>query len=160
MPNVPSNQHDSFEAAREQAAEYLGFVASERIVTKEGVFEIPNPSLLDDEQQARYDQLQLDSESWDRHPDVLNEDGTVKFRGQLKEPYRKNGKAVEGYNIQLAKAIFGERYDAFKKAGGRSNDVAFFWSKMNKMLADRVSHDSKSGFGTSDVARVPDTDQV
>ncbi|UXA06587.1 hypothetical protein KXD96_27880 [Mycobacterium sp. SMC-2] len=57
-------EYDSFEAAREQAAEYLGFLASDRVKG----FEIPNPSLLSDEATVRLAQLDLDVESWDRHP--------------------------------------------------------------------------------------------
>jgi hypothetical protein len=138
---------DPFEGAREQAAEYLGFMASERIVTKDGVFEIPYPSLLDDEQQTRYDQLQFDAEGWDRHDD-----------GSLKEPHRKDGVLVENYNIQLAKAIMGDRYAAFKAAGGRANDVSVIWWKMRKGVADRQAADSKSGAGTGAVDAVPDPD--
>lgn len=157
-------EFDSFEAAREQAAEYLGYVASEKIRTPRGdVFEIPNPSLLDEDQQAAYDRLQFEVESWDRDPDVLNDDGSVKIRGQIKEPARKTGEdgrtvLVENYNTQLAKAIFGDRYDAFKAAGGRGNDVAFFWAKMNKVIADRRKADSKSAGSDLAVAVVPDAD--
>ena len=156
------SEFDSFEAAREQAAEDLGYVASEKIRTPRGeVFEIPNPSLLDDDQQERYDQLQFEVKSWDRHPDVLNDDGTVKVRGALiDDPPCKEGKPVENYNIQLAKAIFGERYEAFKAAGGRGNDVAFFWAKMNKVIADRRAQDSKSAGSDRAVAVVPEPDSV
>lgn len=150
---------DSFEAAREQAAETLGFVASERIRTPSGeLFEIPNPSLLDDDQQARYDKLQLDAEGWDRHPDRLDDNGNVVTRGALMEPARKGGKLVESYNVQLAKVILGERYEAFTKAGGRGNDIAFLWWKMNKVLADRRAVDSKSDRGAEPVAAGPDAD--
>ncbi|BCP29609.1 hypothetical protein JF780_05805 [Mycobacterium intracellulare] len=155
------SEFDSFEAAREQAADCLGYVASERIRTPRGeVFEIPNPSLLDDEQQTRYDALQLDVESWDRHDDVLNDDGSVKTRGGLKDPARKGGELVENYSIQLAKAIFGERYEAFKAAGGRANDVSFIWAKMNKMIADRRKADSKSAGSDQAVAPVPEPDSI
>ncbi|UVO12810.1 hypothetical protein NM962_01175 [Mycobacterium sp. SVM_VP21] len=148
---------NAFIKAREQATEYLGFAASERIVTDDGVvFEIPNPSLLDDEQQARYDALQLESESWDRHPDILNADGSVKRRGELKEPYRKGNELVEHYNIQLAKAILGERYAAFIAAGGRGNDVNLIWWKMNQQLARRRREDSKSAGGPGPVAAAPE----
>lgn len=155
------SEYDSFEAAREQAANYLGYVASERIRTPRGdVFEIPNPTLLDDEQQQRYDELQLEVESWDRHDDVLNDDGTVKTRGAVKDPARKGGELVENYNIQLAKAIFGDRYEAFKTAGGRANDVSFIWAKMNKVIADRRAADSKSAGSDQAVAPVPEPDSV
>lgn len=150
------SEPNSIAAAREQAAEYLGFLASVRIVTDDGAFEIPNPSLLDDEQQARYDTLQLESESWDRHPDVLNDDGSIKRRGELKEPYRKDGVLVEHYHIQLAKAILGDRYPAFVAAGGRGNDVNVIWWKMQAELARRRREDSKSAGGAGSVASAAD----
>lgn len=146
------SEQRSFVEARDQASEYLGFAASERIVTDNGVFEIPNPSLLDDEQQARYDALQLEVESWDRHPDVLDDNGEVTRRGELKEPYRKDNQLVEHYNIQLAKAIFGDRYEAFVAAGGRGNDVNLIWWRMNQQLARRRREDSKSDRRTEPVA--------
>jgi hypothetical protein len=150
----------SFEDAREQSAEYLGFLVSERIITSKGeVFEIPNQSLLDDEQQQRYDELELELESWDRHPDVLDDDGKIKVRGELKVPYRKDGKLVEHYNIQLAKVIFGDRYEAFKAAGGRAADVWVTWIKMNKVVAERRAADSKSREGDSAVAALPEADK-
>lgn len=190
---APQHQHDSFEDAREQAAQCLGFVASERIKG----FEIPNPSMIDDDQRKRLDQLDLDTESWDRHPDefsapaleALSEkvshvvsahpdaetlaatlvdvfvafakehNGVIIFRGALKEPNRKNNELVEHYNVQQAKAIFGEQYDAFRKAGGRASDVTISWAKMNKVLADRRAADSKSGQGDRPVEVVPEADQ-
>src|ERR1700748_2295901 len=157
---MPENRHNSFEDARDQAAEYLGFVAGERITTRTGeVFEIPSASLLDDDQQTRYDQLQLEAESWDRHDDVLDDDGKVKVRGALLEPNRNGGELVENYNIQLAKAIFGDRYEAFKAAGGRASDVAVTGWKMNRQLAERRAADSKSDDGAGDLARVPKSDR-
>jgi hypothetical protein len=152
--------HDSFQAAREQAAEALGFIASERITAGDQTFEIPNPSLLDDDQQTAYDKLQFDSESWDHHDDVLNDDGTVKFKGALKEPHRKNGELVESYNIQLAKAILGKKYAAFKAAGGRASDVSVTWWKMNDALAKRRAADSKSVGSARDLETVPEPDSV
>lgn len=148
---------DGFEAARAQAAEFLGFIASERIVTEDGVFEIPNPSLLDDDQQARVDALDMETESWDRHDDVVDDKGNVTVRGGLKVPNRKDGKIVS-YNVELAKAIFGSRYAAFKKAGGHSGDVNLIWSKMNRALAQRRAEDSKSGGSAASVAPVSDAD--
>lgn len=157
MPET--NGPKTFEQAREQAAEYLGFLDSEKIRTERGdVFEIPNPSLLDDDQQTRFDQLKLEVESWDRAPDALNEDGSVRTKGALLEPNRKDGKLVENYNIQLAKVIFGDRYAAFKAAGGRASDVSVVWWKMNKALADRAKKDPKSVGSTDDGEAVPDSD--
>lgn len=151
--------YDSFEAAREQAADYLGFVASVSITTKEGVFEIPNPSMLDDDQQDRVDALHIEMESWDRHEPPVNADGSVKpgALGPLRVPYRRDGEPVN-YNVRLAKAIFGDRFEAFKAAGGRSSDVELTWSKMNQELAKRRETDSKSGGSDPTVAAVPNPD--
>lgn len=150
---------ESFADARAQAAEFLGFVASERITTNDGTFEIPNPSLLDDDQQARVDALDLETESWDRHDDILNDDGSVKVRGALKVPNRKDGVLVEHYNVQLAKAIFGNRFKAFKAAGGNSGDVNLFWSKMSQALAKRRAEDSKSGGSAATLEAATDADR-
>jgi hypothetical protein len=158
--NGQHHTHSSFEAARAQAAEYLGFVASERITIGDKVFEIPNPSLLDEAQQDAVDALDVDmDENWDRHPDVLNEDGSVKQRGALKVPHRKNGVPIN-YNRELAKALFGDKYEEFKAAGGRPNDVALIWSRMNREMSERRAADSKSGGSGSALAAVPDADRV
>jgi hypothetical protein len=156
---MSDNQPKTFEQARQQAAEYIGFIASEFIKTERGdVFEVPSPNMLDDEQQSRMDQLALEVESWERGPDKLNEDGSDRTKGELLEPNRKNGELVENYNIQRAKAIFGDRYEQFKAAGGRASDVAVIWWKMNKMVADRRAADSKSVGSTDDLVTVPDSD--
>ncbi|ORV92802.1 hypothetical protein AWC11_07310 [Mycobacterium interjectum] len=152
--------HDSFEAAREQAAEYLGFAASERITTRDGVFEIPNPSLLDDDQQEQVDALDIEMDGWDRYPDALNDDGSVKTRGALKLPYRTKDGQPALYNVRLAKAIFGERFDAFKAAGGQSSDVQLIWSKMRRELEERLAADSKSAGSGEAVAAVPEPDSL
>lgn len=150
--------HDSFQAAREQAAQYLGFTVSEQIRAGNKVFEIPYPSLLDDDQQQRINALDVEmDEKWDRWPDIKNEDGTVAQRGALKQPYRKGGKP-ENYNIRLAQALFDDEFEAFKRAGGRSADVQLIWSKMNQEMADRREADSKSGGSAADLAPVPAPD--
>jgi len=159
MPDNNNHEPKTFKQAREQNAEYLGFMASEFIKTERGeVFEIPSLNCLDDEQQTRLDKLSLDIESWDRHPDVLNEDGTVRTKGELMEPNRKDGKLVEHFSIQRAKAIFGTQYEAFKAAGGKASDLANFWWKQNRMLLERAKTDPKSAGGTADLATVPDSD--
>lgn len=149
----------SFEEARAQAAEYLGILASEKWIASSGAaFEIPNPSMLDDDQQTRIDQLNLDTESWDRHPDKLNDDGSLHTRGALMVPHRKNGQLVEHYDIQQAKAILGDRYQAFKDAGGRASDITLIWWKMNRRLAERQAADSKSAGSDSTMAAASDAD--
>jgi hypothetical protein len=183
MSETDTHKHDSFEAAREQAAEFMGFTASERIVTPRGeVFEIPNPSLLDDDQLPRYDALQLEVESWEREPDeyapderlpdTVDADGNVTKgevvkgklirRGELLEPNRKtvdgNTRLVENYHIQLAKAIFGDRYEAFRAAGGRAADVTLVWRKMGLETASRRDADPKSDGGGQAMEAVADAD--
>ncbi|QBP31886.1 tail assembly chaperone [Mycobacterium phage GreaseLightnin] len=63
------------ETAKEQAADYFGFIASEYITVTlpDGTverFEVPNPSLLDDEQQERWNELQFEIQQCDRLPDI------------------------------------------------------------------------------------------
>jgi hypothetical protein len=132
--------------AREQASEYLGLVTSVIIKADNSneLFEIPNPNMLDDEQQQRYDQMQLDMEDLDRHPSWTDHQGNVR-KGNLLEPHRKGGKLVDNYNVRLAKVIFGdEGYQRFRAAGGRSADVGLVWGQMNAALTKRRAEDSKS----------------
>jgi hypothetical protein len=135
--------------AREQAAEYLGMLASVKIKVEDAkgaeVFEVPNPTLLDDEQQKRYDALQFSLEALERYPDVKDADGNVIRRGEPLEPHRdKEGKLVEHYNIRLAKAIFGDvGYKRFVAGGGRGNDVAAVWYQMQKRLTEAAKQDPK-----------------
>lgn len=149
--------------ARDQAARFLGMLASVEIEVKSGnstqTFEVPNPSLLDDVQQGRYDQLQLDLEDLDRGPDVTNGEGKFVRKGPVLDPHRKGGKLVEAYNIRLCKVLFGaEGYKQFIAGGGRSNDVGAIWWQMNKALAEAAKADSKSGAGDQPLASVSDRD--
>jgi len=146
--------------AREQAAECLGFMASQPIQIGDEVFEVPHPSLLDDDQQNRYDQLQMSLEELDRWPDVTDEDGSVLRQGELKDPHRtKDGKLVESYNIRLARALFGDSaYKRFKNGGGSGNTVSAIWFQMQRQLTERVRADSKSVGGDSDLGELPDAD--
>ncbi|GFG74691.1 hypothetical protein [Mycobacterium botniense] len=65
---------------------------------------------------------------------------------------------MENYNIQLARAIFGDRYEAFRAAGGRAVDVTLIWQKMGRELAERRKADPKSDRGDQIVEAVSDTD--
>jgi hypothetical protein len=151
--------------ARAQAAEYLGFTASTEIVLDSGeVFEIPNPGLLDDDQQERFEELQAELDSFD-HDEVdvpvieytveTRSDGTTysepKVVGQKKErtlltnPHRKGGKPVKPpYNVRLAIALWGkEGYERYKAGGGISNQIALEWTRMNREFMAKVSQDPK-----------------
>lgn len=151
--------------ARSQAAEYLGFTASVEIVLDNGeVFEIPNPGLLDDDQQERFEELQADLDSFD-HDEVevpiieyaitTRDDGSTfsepKVVGHRTEkvlqtnPHRKNGKPVKPpYNVRLAIALWGkEGYERYKAGGGISNQIALEWTRMNREFMSRDGRDPK-----------------
>lgn len=161
----------SVDEARQQAAEYFGFTASASIRVSTGeVFEIPNPGLMDDDQQERWEALQFDLESCDRDesielPEQKLEDGTVipprTIKGDILTPYRKNGELLKPpYNVRLAIALFGEEgYRKYKAGGGIANQIAMEWARMNREFEERVnSGDSKSGGSDSAVAAVPSGD--
>lgn len=151
--------------AREQAAEYLGFVASSYITAGGETFEIPNPGMLDDDQQERYDELQAELETYDhrevtaRNP-ITNEVIVDPKTGEpvvdrvLINPHQIDGKLVKPpYNVRLAIALFGEDgYKKFKAGGGRSSQIAVEWARMNRVMKERISADSKS----ADSAVVPE----
>lgn len=150
-PRVPISTRE----AKEQAAEYFGFAAGVSIKLEDGtVFDIPNPTLLDDDQQERYEELQFELEQCDRHPDVETpevklEDGTVVpsrvIPGDLMTPYRIDGKLMRpSYNERLARVAFGDDYEKFKASGGSGSQVALEWARMNKEYQERVAADSKS----------------
>ena len=50
-------------------ASYFGFAASVTIQAGDEIFEIPNPGLLDDDQQERWEELQFEVEGCDRDDD-------------------------------------------------------------------------------------------
>lgn len=153
--------------ARAQAAEYLGFTASVEIVLDNGeVFEIPNPGLLDDDQQERFEELQAELDSFD-HEEVqvpvveysieTRADGSTFSKPVVVEhktervlqtnPHRKDGKPVKPpYNVRLAIALWGEDgYARYKAGGGISNQIALEWARMNREFVARESSDPKSG---------------
>jgi hypothetical protein len=166
-PRVPV----SVEEAKAQAAEYFGFTASSHIRVSSGeVFEIPNPGLMDDDQQERWEELQFELEQCDREPDITVPEQTLPdgtklaartVRGDLISPYRKDGGLLKPpYNVRLAKALFGEEgYAKYKAGGGIANQIAMEWARMNREFEERVnSGDSKSGGSDSTLAAVPSGD--
>lgn len=160
----------SVEEAKQQAAEYFGFTASSQIRVSNGkVFEIPNPGLMNDDQQERWEELQFEVETCDREPGIdlpeqRLEDGTVipprTIPGDYLTPYRKNGELLKPpYNVRLAIALFGEEgYAEYKAGGGIANQIAMEWARMNKEFEERVAKDPKSGRGDTSLAAVPSGD--
>jgi hypothetical protein len=155
----------SVQEAKDQAADYFGFAASVVIKTENGDFEIPNPGLLDDDQQERYDELQATIDTYDKEDvtvpefdtEVIHnpEDGT--FRTVTKKvaerteqvvlmPHRKDGVVIKPpYNVRLAIALWGEeRYKKFKAGGGQSSQISLEWARMNKEYQERLESDPKS----------------
>lgn len=148
----------SVQEAKEQAADYFGFTASVFIQVDGGkVFEIPNPGLMNDDQQERWEELQFALEKCDREPDIeipadsTLEDGSAipaqSIKGNVITPYRVNGELLKPpYNVRLAKALFGEEgYAEYKAGGGIANQIALEWARMNREYQERVTVDSKSG---------------
>lgn len=158
--------------AKEQAAEYFGFAAGVSIKLDNGkVFEIPNPSLLDDDQQERYEELQFLLEQCDREDDIVIPARTLAdgeevaertIKGDLKQPYRIDGNLLKpNYNARIGIVAFGEEgYKEFKASGGSGAQIALEWARMNKEFADRAEADSKSEGGDGSVAAVPAGDPV
>lgn len=156
--------------SREQSAEYHGFAASVNIQIGDEVFEIPNPSLLDDDQQERFNELNAEVEEiCDREDDIeipehTSDNGTTfpakTLRGDLKQPYTIDGKPLKpAYNTRLAMALFGEEgYAKFKAGGGRSNQIALIWKQMQDQFEERKKADPKSDGGVETSANVSNGD--
>ncbi|AKF14375.1 tail assembly chaperone [Mycobacterium phage Phayonce] len=72
---IPVPKVANVDEAKAQAADFFGFIASEYIAVTlpDGTveqFEVPNPALLDDDQQERWNQLQFEIQQCDRLPDI------------------------------------------------------------------------------------------
>jgi hypothetical protein len=148
------------EEAREQAAECLGFIRGRLFDLGDGkTWELPNPSLLDDEQQERYNAYLFEVDQLDRYPDQTDDSGRVISRGDVMDPPRKDGALLAPNDIRLAKALMGDdTYELFIKADGRSSQIRVHWSEMNRRMMDRLRDDSKSRSGDVVVAPVSDGD--
>lgn len=150
---MPDNQNDEStdsthpvdpKKAREQAADYLGFMAGVPFnLDGGGTWELPNPAFLDTEQRKRYRDYQrtmkeLDKETVD-HPFI---DG--KTVEQTIYPYLKGGKDFDA-DEQLCIALMGlDTYEKFIKAGGVPGQIDVHWKMMQKQLEERLKSDSKS----------------
>ncbi len=188
--SVDRTEGQTPQQASEQAAEFFGFAASEKIKVQgpDGtveVFEVPNPALLNDDQQERWDALQFDIQQCDRLPGVdipahklqhkvtegdrVEEDETFvparTIRGELIQPYRKtqsDGAVVlmsPPYNARVAIALWGEDgYARFRAGGGNSRLIGLIWSRMEREVAERKAVDSKSGGSIQHMEAVPTTD--
>lgn len=145
------------EEARESAAEAQGFLASITIHAGGEDFVVPQRSLLDDDQRERMEELELETQSWAREPDVeypariiRDEDGNETHYparsepGALKLPYQdKDGKLIRpSYPVRVAMALWGEdKYARYKAAGGRASDVTATLQRLDERLARRAQGD-------------------
>lgn len=140
-----NNRYDSPRAAREAAAEAQGFLASIEIVAGNDVYEVPQRGLLDDDQAERLNELELETESWDREDPIVLKDGKT-VPGLLKRPYRKGNKLIKpSYPVRVAIALWGEeKYQKYKAAGGRATDVTAALARLDRRVQERESVDPKS----------------
>lgn len=156
----PGPQPVAAEEARQQALDYLGFLAPRQVKAGDKVYEIPAASLLSREQQRRYNELQFSLESLDRWPDLKNADGEVIRLGEPKLPHRtKAGELLEDYDVRLTMALLGDLAgEEYLSNGGLPGDINLFWAESNQRVAERRASDSKSVGSDSDLAPVPETD--
>jgi hypothetical protein len=132
--------------AREAAAEAGGFLASITITAGGEDYEVPQRGLLDDDQREAMDQLEFESQSWDREDDVeiTRDDGsTYTVTGNLKLPYQKGGQLVKpSYAVRVAIALWGqEKYDKYKAAGGQASDVTATLARLDRVVVKRETGD-------------------
>lgn len=130
--------------AREQAADYLGFMSGIPFNIGDGeVWELPNPAFLDTGQRKRYRDYQRFIQTVDTeevpHPII---DG--KMIKQPKYPYLKDGKDIDDAEL-LCKALMGDEvYEKFLAAGGVPGQINVHWDVMRRQLEERIKIDSKS----------------
>ena len=112
----------SIDDLEEQLADYFGFIPAVYITADEGApFKIPNPALLDDDQQERWDELRFELEKCDRDDD-----------GSPAHPYCMNGQPLKpSYHVRLGQALLGDRYAEYRAAGGSGNQIGLIWSRMS-----------------------------
>ena len=155
-------------AAREEAADYMGFLAAKTVPLNDGsTIDIPNPSMFDDDTQERWDEFQMFLESCERYPDrtvpahKITVNGNEVFVpettivGDVLRPLRRKNdegkveRVKPGYEVRLAQAVLGE--DGYRDAhanGLQATDVALYINEMQKRYNDRKASDSKSRSGS------------
>lgn len=154
--------------SREQATDYLGFMASVVYDLGESrTWELPNPSFMDPEMKARYlEHLRFMAEDLDtvERTDPVTKDTTHVQR----YPLRYNGKLINDEEL-LCVALMGgdddyekyietgsqskgkwlrgalpDTYERFLAAGGVPGQVNTAWQVMQRQLQERLQRDSKS----------------
>lgn len=176
---------DAPREAREQAAEYESPFAGGKIVLDSGdVIDVPpHPSvrMLDDDAQIEYDKLELELESYDRHPDIAvpeqkiydkhgNHVSTIPAEpeprpGPLKVPYRKGGELMDPpYNVRVAQIALGPaQYEKLRNGlidgrRGSARDVWKLWNEQGQKAVDRQNKDRFRDEGAGGVEKVSTPD--
>jgi hypothetical protein len=139
--------------AADQACEYFGFLSYEELDLGDNgePLKIPNPQLLPPELRKRFDECRMSFEDCDREPDVELPGGGV-IKGDYLDPRRRDGELVDPpYEVELAKAIWGEDgYRRFEAAVEKSPTpvgpgiISMVWARMDDQFRQRERNDSKS----------------
>lgn len=154
--------------SREQATDYLGFMASVIYDLGDGkTWELPNPSFMDPDMKARYlEHLRFISEDLDTFERVnpLTKEVTnpqqypLRYKGKLVndeellcvalmgadgdyEKYLETGAEAKG---KWLKGELPEMYKGFLAAGGVPGQINTAWQMMQRQLQERLQRDSKS----------------
>jgi len=158
--------------ALEQLAEYWGFDGSFPIKVSDGaVFWVPTMGAMDDDQLARYQELQHSLRGFDheevevRNPitnDVIinPKTGAPLVNRVIIQPHQKDGVLVKPpYEVRLCVALWGKQgYERYKAGGGRAALVPLIWRRMEREFDRRLAEDPKSGRGAVGDTPVRDSD--
>lgn len=189
IEDLPTKPVDAAAQAREQAAVYDALFAPSTLTFDDGTaISIPPPPslrMLDDDQQADYDELLFESESYDRADDVEVPEQKVYDKntgqlittipastrpGPLLVPHRKTdaeGTTVlikPAWEVRVVRAALGvETYKKLRAGtiGGRpgtARDVWDIWNRQTMAMTGRRDADPKSSGGDVDLAPVPEAD--
>ncbi|GAA2436165.1 hypothetical protein [Mycolicibacterium llatzerense] len=164
---------EALDAAREQADDFESFLRPLEVPTRDGgVFKVPHPGMLDDDASEAYNEMRWTFNQCDRVTEDVPEttitlkDGTTTTMaahtvvGGFIDPYQKDGERIRpSYNIQMAQCLLGpEKYEEFKSAGCKSNDLAIALNKRAEEMRNRTVDDSKSVDGAVVPEAVAETD--
>ena len=132
------------EAARDQAAEFLGVSSGVTFDLGKGqTWTLPNQAFMPPDMKRRYlEHLRFMNEDLDT--ETIADPITGKRRKQSKWPLRLNGTLIDEDEL-LCRALMGDEvYEQFLAAGGVSGQVRVHWNVMNLQMQDRVKRDPKS----------------
>ena len=154
--------------ARAQATAYDSVFASTplKLVYEDGTEETieipphPNLQMLDDDQQAAYEELLFEVESYDRADDVFIpeqhlESGAIlpeqTRKGAILLPYRKDGQLIKPpHNVRAVQIALGDdKWKKLQRAGKQAADVWRIWNSQGLKIAERQEGDPFRDAGAS-----------